>query len=518
MTGAVPVPQMRRAMPGGSRVVLFGSSHYDHHLPLPGVEKSLAAVRDLLADPARGGLAPQHILVRHDTRSAQDLHSDISREAGEATDLFLLYFSGHGRIGRGNELYLTLASTAEDRNLLPYGALSLTTVRQILSECRAAAKVLILDCCFAGRAVADMAPQAEAVTAQLDISGTYVLTATQGNAQTANAPADAERTAFSGAFTEVLRTGIPGGPLLLSMDHIFTALDSRLKATGHPRPDQRNSRLINRLGLVANAARAGADGVTDYGTPPTTDPDPLFTGAGERSDADALLRTVNGSDSLASYVDGLHTDRIARTVNEVHALITSAKARHGADSAEAADLTAFLIRFQAHTANRAESRSDRVPGLERAVRDSRDHLAQRMSARHSVYAVCRARLLVAETAILRAAVCPPGFFVTYKGSAPYLNEARGHFAEVRRAGQSLDQSVELSLRTEFLTFMMRLAGASDHTNLDMSTIHKRQLELLGATHTDTQDTAARLAAMEEARRNRPSYSSGPEKTYYQWRH
>ncbi|MGW2304482.1 caspase family protein [Streptomyces sp. NPDC001809] len=510
MSTARHEPPMRRASPSASRVVLFGSSSYDHLLPIPAVENSLGSVRDLLVDPARGGLAPQCVLVRHDPRSAEDLHTDISREAGEAKDLFLVYFSGHGRIGRDNELYFTLASTSGDRDLLPYGALSLTTVRQILSQCQATAKVLVLDCCFAGRAVGDMTAQADAVTAQLDISGTYVLTATQGNFRTADAPPGARHTAFSEAFTEVLRTGIPGGPSLLSMDEIFTAVDGRLQAAGHPRPDKRNSRLVTRLGLVANGATetdvtAPADNAARAGTPLADD---------------ELLHAINGAASLSSYVDGLQVNRLFSTIDRVQALVASAVARHGAESVEAADLTAFLIRFRAHTASRATDRSDRAAGLEEALVASRDHLTQRVNSQHSLYEICRARLLTADIAIERAAACPLGFFNTYAKAAPYLSEARDLVTRVLRAGEDFGRADELRLRAEFLTVRMGKFKGLTYTahHRAMSKVHERQLELLGAHHPDTEDTRSYLREAENSRRAAEIYMARYQTSTHRWLH
>lgn len=113
-----------------------------------------------------------------------------------------------------NELYLSLTDTDPDE--LPVSALGYDDVREVLRDSRAANRVVILDCCFSGRAIDDMAGD---VIGQLSIEGTYVLAATPPNA-VALAP-----------------------------------LGARHTARGLPRPQQRGTGTSQHLGLARNAAK-----------------------------------------------------------------------------------------------------------------------------------------------------------------------------------------------------------------------------------------------------------------------
>lgn len=63
----------------------------------------------------------------------------------------------------------------------------------------------------------------ETILGQLGIAGTYTLTSAPANA-VALAPAGATYTAFTGELLQLLRTGVPGGPELLTLNEIYRRL------------------------------------------------------------------------------------------------------------------------------------------------------------------------------------------------------------------------------------------------------------------------------------------------------
>ncbi|GLZ80088.1 hypothetical protein Afil01_48950 [Actinorhabdospora filicis] len=77
-----------------------------------------------------------------------------------------------------------------------------------------ASRVMPLDCRFSGRAI-DTLTGDGILTGQLDITGTYILTATAAT-QLALASAGERYTAFTGALLGVLREGIADGGSLTS--------------------------------------------------------------------------------------------------------------------------------------------------------------------------------------------------------------------------------------------------------------------------------------------------------------
>ncbi|MFI6758991.1 TCP-1/cpn60 chaperonin family protein [Micromonospora sp. NPDC050417] len=105
--------------------------------------RRLAAV---LADPAIGNFTVRTLsdAPEREVRAAiEDLLTDRSDN-----DLVLLYFSCHGIVDPYHRLYFAATDTVRARPAST--AISRSFVNEQFEACRAAAKVLILDCCFAG--------------------------------------------------------------------------------------------------------------------------------------------------------------------------------------------------------------------------------------------------------------------------------------------------------------------------------------------------------------------------------
>ena len=134
------------------------------------------------------------------------MYQSIVRSSAEAEDTLLIYFAGHGRIGSlSNELHLCAVET--DPDFLPVSSLRYADLREVLLErCNARNKLVVLDCCFSGRAIPDMSGGVDAVVGQTVVDGTYVMTATASNAL-ALAPSEERFTAFTGALIDVLSLG-----------------------------------------------------------------------------------------------------------------------------------------------------------------------------------------------------------------------------------------------------------------------------------------------------------------------
>ncbi len=118
-----------------------------------------------------------------------------------------------------------------------------------MADSPATKKVVILDCCFSGRALADLAGDEETIAGQVGIEGVYTLTATPRNA-VALAPPGERYTAFTGALLDLLCGGIPGGPELLTFAAIFPRLKRTLISRQLPQPDQQNTGTIAHLALT----------------------------------------------------------------------------------------------------------------------------------------------------------------------------------------------------------------------------------------------------------------------------
>ena len=119
--------------------------------------------------------------------------------------------------------------------------------------------MIILDCCFSGRADAIGPAGAGDVLDASAVRGSYVL-ASAARDETALAPADQPHTAFTGQLIRLLREGDPGGPRMLTLDHVYRAL-SRLPAPdGQPRPRRLAGDRGGDVILAPNAAYRPPDG------------------------------------------------------------------------------------------------------------------------------------------------------------------------------------------------------------------------------------------------------------------
>ncbi len=215
-----------------SRAVLVGAGTFDDRAlsDLPAVRNNLTRLRDALTHPEVGlfagrpdghcrvlGLGPGPVDVR-------DIGATMARARREATDLLLVYYTGHGVLDDAGTLHLALDGTAADN--LEYSALSVNVLKQDLARARARTRVLILDCCFSGRAIAAMAPLASLVSGQLQQSGTYVFTSSAAN-EPSQAPPEGENSAFTAALLRAFAAPEP-----FSLDETYRHVREELRESG----------------------------------------------------------------------------------------------------------------------------------------------------------------------------------------------------------------------------------------------------------------------------------------------
>lgn len=230
-----------------SRAVLIGASTF--HSPdlpdLPAVAHNLDALEKEFTDPSYGVIGECAVLADQEMSDAK-VGIALSEAAEQATDLLLVYYAGHGVLDDDGRLHLARPDTSLDH--IGWTGLAVDLVKRDLARARARARVLVLDCCFSGRAVAAMADSRSLLVGQLDLSGTYTLTSTTATAPS-HAPPDERYTSFTHAF---LRSLLHPDPLTL--DEIYRRIDAELEGLGLPRP-QHNA-TNNAASLVLTRGRA----------------------------------------------------------------------------------------------------------------------------------------------------------------------------------------------------------------------------------------------------------------------
>jgi len=304
-----------------SRAILIGTATYDcgDFLPLPAAANSLRAFGEVLADPALCGWPESQITVMQDSRDVTGLVRQMRRLAEQTHDVLLVYFVGHGTMNDRAEVCLALSDTdLADPDIT---GLAYSHVRDALQRSPARVKIVILDCCYAGRAIATQALSA-GLADSTAVEGAYVMTASD---HAAHVPALAEQqdacTSFTRGFLAIVGRGIDDGPPELTLGLIYNALRAWLRQRGLPAPNQRNTDIAAQYPFAANVAYQ----------PHAVPDDPLLASRLPRRGSGLVLSDRRGSSSvhaLAFHPDGVILacggfDGLVRTWDVVQHQLTS---------------------------------------------------------------------------------------------------------------------------------------------------------------------------------------------------
>ncbi len=354
---------MQLSDPLTSRAVLIGVSSYSQMDPLDSVARNLGRLEELLTDTAVWGLPKLHIAVLHNpTRDAA--LGELEAAALAATDTLLVYFAGHGLLDPDSSaLLLAMPETSASRlrTALRYDELR----REVLSpDCRAPRKVVVLDCCFSGRAGEGfLSGEPSGLADQAAIEKTYLMMAC-GKQALAVAPPGEDYTAFTGELIGALEAGDPNAGDVLDMGTLYFAVRSALNAKGRPIPEERarndgrsiaiaRNRLDDPHGAAARGPAPAAAGQRPefppaYAAALRRPPSELFAdlvrlyGLGAADTARQLLEASIRRRSVQEAASILH---LLRREAERSVLATAVRAAALRDATEIVDLTLLLIEF-----------------------------------------------------------------------------------------------------------------------------------------------------------------------------
>jgi hypothetical protein len=182
---------------------------------------------------------------------------ELLQAAQQAENVLLVWFVGHGLVDQYGTLHLATYATrdltvgrAAWQQTLPY-----EEIREAVRDCRAASIVIVLDCCFAGRATAP-ATGHDSLGVELATRHSYLLTSAAYD-ERALAPPDEPFTMFTGAAIRLLRDGDPSlGPTIRLQD-LYRQIKRRLQTRGGPEPQQWTINEASTLVLARNLAFTG---------------------------------------------------------------------------------------------------------------------------------------------------------------------------------------------------------------------------------------------------------------------
>lgn len=241
--------------PQASRAVLVGVSDYTTLEQLPAVANNIATLRQVITDADLWGLPDEHCTALLNPTSIDEVLDAVNTAASAASDALLFYFAGHGLLDDRSDLYLALPGSDSDRL---YRAVRYDDIRrEVVGTARACyGKVVLLDCCYSGRALQGGMGGSVDLADHARVDGTYLMTAS-AETSLALAPPSEEFTAFTGALVDKLKHGLPDGPDLLDMETLFYHVRADLQARHFPVPQQRSRNDGRAIALVRNRRGIG---------------------------------------------------------------------------------------------------------------------------------------------------------------------------------------------------------------------------------------------------------------------
>lgn len=219
-------------------------------------EQDVDRLARVLEDPDVGGFTGVEVLR---DRTDQEIRRAVEELLAprEADDLVLLYFSCHGLTTPARRLYFAATNTVQDR---PAGtAIPRSFLNEQLEDCRAAGRVLVLDCCFSGAFVEGFK---SAGTSVLDDVGAGYVVMTASNAYEYAFEQDSLSldAPVASLFTDVLIQGLAGGDADLDgdgwvdVDELFKYAQAEVRGR---RPDQTPQYFAHGSARPLRIARAG---------------------------------------------------------------------------------------------------------------------------------------------------------------------------------------------------------------------------------------------------------------------
>ncbi|SDE31778.1 caspase, EACC1-associated type [Glycomyces harbinensis] len=238
---------MRLPDGAASRALLIGTADYAHLPKVPASLKNALALQAALQRHA--GLPEEHCRILLDAPGLPAVGRAVAAATAEADDLLLVYYSGHGFIGPDDKLYLTLPQTSE--SLLPWTGIPFEFLHDALRNAPASTRVLILDCCYSGRATETLGAEERTILGQIRIGGTFTLTSSPANS-VSYAPKGSAHTAFTGALLDLLESGSADAGELLTLHDLYMGLTRTARERGLPLPQRLGTHTADMLSLARN--------------------------------------------------------------------------------------------------------------------------------------------------------------------------------------------------------------------------------------------------------------------------
>jgi WD40 repeat protein len=248
-----------------SRAILIGTGTYRYLPQVRPALNSLARMESVLTGEMCGW-PPNRVVSFLDRRQPGELPDQLVELFQDAEDVALFYYVGHGQVDPSDTLCLGLVESREVPARRKTTSLPFDAVRDALIHSPARAKIVILDCCYAGLAAPGTLGGSD-VSALVRGTGAFTIAAA-GEFSRAWFETDetlpAPETYFTKHFVDVIERGIPGNGPELTLEPIFREVVEALARAGKPVPTSRATGHATQLVFARNAAaRTPADEARD---------------------------------------------------------------------------------------------------------------------------------------------------------------------------------------------------------------------------------------------------------------
>ncbi|MFI6071303.1 hypothetical protein ACIA5C_06880 [Actinoplanes sp. NPDC051343] len=217
---------------------------------LPTAEAALRAAAECLT--TRCGLTPDQIDIVVD--EVTSVVSDRLHRAAAGDGPLIVWYIGHGvpTDEASPRLFLATAESTTEPRSLPRTALDYTEVRDATAPRRLSPTrptLIILDCCYSGRAIEAPGRAADAGFNLSSVQGTHVIAAADNDEQ---ALIGAAGPVLTTTIVEILTDGVLDGPPSFTLNGLFDALQKRLGGPGVPSPRQHSEDGLGTRVLAPN--------------------------------------------------------------------------------------------------------------------------------------------------------------------------------------------------------------------------------------------------------------------------
>ncbi|MBI5219961.1 MAG: caspase family protein [Bacteroidia bacterium] len=203
-----------------SHVILIGMKSYKDRslIQLPAVENNIKELKNVLSDKTIIGLPENNIHTIFNEKDITKIGKEISKIASQTKDTLLIYYAGHGKLNDDGDLCLTVKGT--DCSVLDITSLPFKSLKSIVQKSPAQKKIVIIDCCFSGRAINFMSNTMSAVETT-HLAGTYLITSVSSNKLSKAFDKDNMYTGFTSVLIKTLKQGLNVYRKCLTLKEIY---------------------------------------------------------------------------------------------------------------------------------------------------------------------------------------------------------------------------------------------------------------------------------------------------------